>query len=88
MAKTTPLNMRATPEQVALLTKAAAAVDLDRSAFILETACREAQNVLLDQRFFMLDDAAFSKFQAALQTEIPTPEALKASVKKGLPWDK
>lgn len=88
MAKTTPLNMRATPEQVALLTKAAAALDLDRSTFVLETACREAQNVLLDQRFFLLDDDAFNDFQAALETEIAIPEALRASKSKGLPWDK
>jgi uncharacterized protein (DUF1778 family) len=33
---------------------------------MLEAACREATAVLLDQRFFLLDEKAYKRFTAAL----------------------
>ena len=62
MSKSAPINMRVEPSQHALLTKAAALLNKDRSAFILDVACREAQNVLLDQRLFQLDEDDFASF--------------------------
>ncbi len=58
--------MRVGPSQHALLTKAAALLHKDRSAFILDVACRQAENVLLDQRLFQLNDNDFEAFKAAL----------------------
>lgn len=88
MAKTAPINMRVEPHQHALLTKAANLLKVDRSAFILDVACREAENVLLDQRLFLLDDAAFSAFEAALTEPVPTSEKLKALFAETAPWDR
>lgn len=87
MAKTAPINMRVEPSQHALLTKAAEVLKKDRSAFILEVACKEAENVLLDQRFFQLDNAAFNAFEAALEAPIPANAKLKALLAKPSPWE-
>ena len=59
------------PRQHALLTKAVEVMNQDRTAFILDVACREAENVLLDQRLFQLDDDRFAAFEAALDAPVP-----------------
>ena len=87
MAKTAPINMRVEPSQHALLTKAAQVLHKDRSVFILDVACREAENVLLDQRFFQLDDNAFSAFDAALEAPVPDNAKLKSLLAKPSAWD-
>ncbi len=87
MAKKIPLNMRVEPEQRDLLDMAASLLNKDRTAFILEVACREAQNVLLDQRIYLLNEAAFGKFNEILDVPAPNTEALKALLHKPVPWD-
>jgi uncharacterized protein (DUF1778 family) len=88
MSKTAPINMRVEPSQHALLTKAAALLHKDRSTFILDIACREAENVLLDQRFFQLNDNDFMAFEAALTAPIPENATLKALLNETPPWEK
>ncbi|MEJ2425409.1 MAG: DUF1778 domain-containing protein [Candidatus Thiodiazotropha sp.] len=88
MSKTAPINMRVEPSQHALLTKAAALLHKDRSAFILDVACREAENVLLDQRLFQLSDRDFKAFEAALEAPIPENAKLKALLNEEFPWEK
>jgi uncharacterized protein (DUF1778 family) len=87
MAKTAPINMRVEPSQHALLTKAAEVLKKDRSAFILDVACREAENVLLDQRFFQLDGEAFTDFNTALDAPVPDNSKLKSLLVKPSPWE-
>ncbi len=87
MAKTAPINMRVEPSQHALLTKAAEVLKKDRSVFILDVACREAENVLLDQRFFQLDGATFEAFDKALDAPIPDNAKLKTLLAKPSPWE-
>ncbi len=87
MAKTAPINMRVEPSQHALLTKAAKVLNIDRSVFILDVACREAENVLLNQRFFQLDDDAFTAFDAALKAPVPDNTKLKSLLTNPSPWD-
>ncbi|RLA42730.1 MAG: DUF1778 domain-containing protein [Gammaproteobacteria bacterium] len=87
MAKTAPINMRVEPRQHALLTKAAQALNVDRSAFILDVACREAENVLLDQRFFQLDDDALAAFDTALKALVPDNTKLKSLLTNPSPWE-
>jgi len=88
MSKTAPINMRVEPAQQALLTKAAALLHKDRSAFILDVACREAENVLLDQRLFQLNEDDFEAFEAALAAPIPENAKLKALLQEPSPWEK
>ena len=87
MSKTAPINMRVEPDQRALLTKAAAMLNKDRSAFILDVACREAENVLLNQRLFQLDDAAFAAFIAALEAPVSDNEKLESLLNSPSPWE-
>ncbi|ALB21698.1 hypothetical protein Psal006b_02702 [Piscirickettsia salmonis] len=88
MAKVTPISMRTTAEQFDLLTKAANALNIDRTSFILNIACREAENVLLDRRLFQLNDEAFDAFEAALDEPLTQPEKLKRLLTEPAPWEK
>ena len=87
MAKTAPINMRVEPEQHALLTKAAAALNMDRSTFILSAACREAESVLLDQRMFHLTDEQFKLFENALNHPAPYNQKLTGLLTSSAPWE-
>ena len=88
MSKSTPINMRVEPGQHALLTKAAAVLNKDRSAFILDVACREARNVLLDQRLFQLNETDFAAFQAALDEPLVENPKLRALLAESAPWER
>ena len=88
MSKTAPIDMRVEPSQHALLTKAAAVLNKDRSTFILDVACREAEHVLLDQRLFHLDEEKFKAFESALNTPIPNDTNLKSLLSETSPWEK
>ena len=84
MSKTAPINMRVEPSQHALLTKAAAVLNQDRSRFILDVACREAENVLLDQRVFNWNESEFDDFVKELSA--PNPK-LQKLLSEPDPWD-
>ncbi len=80
--------MRVEPSQHTLLTKAAAALNIDRSTFILNVACKEAESVLLDQRLFHLSENQFSEFESAIDQPIPDNTKLKALLRSKAPWEK
>jgi uncharacterized protein (DUF1778 family) len=60
------INLRADAVKRSLIDRAAERLGKNRSEFMLEAACREATAVLLDQRFFLLDERAYKRFTAAL----------------------
>lgn len=60
------INLRADERRRSLIDRAAERLGKNRSEFMLEAACREATSVLLDQRFFLLDEKAYKRFTAAL----------------------
>jgi uncharacterized protein (DUF1778 family) len=60
------INLRADEVKRSLIDRAAEMLGKNRSEFMLEAACREATAVLLDQRFFLLDEKAYKRFTAAL----------------------
>lgn len=80
-----PINIRALPSQRALIDRAAAALKKSRSDFMLEAACREAKNVLLDQRLFFLEDEELEAFEAALKA--PVSGAMKKLLATKAPWE-
>jgi uncharacterized protein (DUF1778 family) len=81
-----PINMRVLPAQKTLISKAAEMLNMDRTTFILNAACREAENVLLDQRLFQLNPDEFDAFESAL-TAPPKPNAqLKKLFLESSPW--
>ncbi|AKG21001.1 type II toxin-antitoxin system TacA family antitoxin [Calothrix sp. 336/3] len=79
------INIRVQQGQRDLIDRAAAAVGKSRSDFILETACREAETVLLDRRLFLLDEQKFQEFIALLDTT-PNPQLQKLLTTKA-PWE-
>ena len=54
-----PINIRAKTSQRDLIDMAASLVSKSRTDFMLEVACREAQDILLDQRLFLLNHNQF-----------------------------
>ncbi len=80
------INIRALPAQKLLIDKASKVLKKSRSEFMLDSACREAQNVLLDQRLFILNDDKFQAFEEALKA--PVPKQFKKLLSAKSPWEK
>ena len=70
------INLRARSEQRDLIDRAASTLGKNRSDFMLDAACEKAQAIVLDRTFFALDDAAFARFTALLDTPIEPNPAL------------
>ena len=81
------INIRALPSQRSLIDRAAAARNKTRSDFMLEAACNEAENVLLDRRLFCLDDDSFDAFEAALKAPTEDNPSLAALLDRRAPWE-
>jgi uncharacterized protein (DUF1778 family) len=82
------LGLRATPQQEAVLRRAAEVSHKSMTDFILDSACQAAEQVLLDQRLFLVDD---SQAQALLDL-LDRPEQDNAGVRelfsRRAPWSK
>lgn len=81
------INIRAKAKQRDLIDQAASRLGRSRSEFMLEAACREAEDVLLDQAFFAVDAGTFAQFQALLDKPLPPTDKLRRLLKKKAPWD-
>lgn len=81
------INIRAKRQQRDLIDQAAELLGKTRSDFMLETACREAEDVLLDQRIFALDAEAFKKFQAILDAPPSENPKLRRLMTTKAPWE-
>lgn len=82
------INLRAKPRQRDLIDLAAERMGRSRSDFMLDAACREAEDVLLGQAFFVVDASVFEKFQALLDKPLPATDKLRRLLKTKAPWDK
>ena len=82
------INIRAKARQRDLIDQAAERLGRSRSDFMLEVACREAEDVLLDQAFFTVDEGTFAKFQALLDQPLPPTDKLRRLLKTKAPWEK
>jgi len=83
-----PINIRARTTQRNLIDKAAAMLNKNRSDFMLEAACREAENVLLDQRLFLVDDKTYKTFAALIDAPVKDNPALRKLLHDKAPWEK
>ncbi|HAX2344581.1 TPA: DUF1778 domain-containing protein [Escherichia coli] len=68
------INIRATDEERAVIDYAASIVSKTRTEFIIENAINEAQNIILDQRLFVLDDARYQAFIKQLEAPVQNVE--------------
>lgn len=82
------INLRAKRPQRDLIDRASQRLGRSRSDFMLEAACREAERVLLDQAFFLVDDAAFAAIQAMIDKPLPKTDRLRRLLKTKAPWEK
>ncbi|MES2217996.1 MAG: DUF1778 domain-containing protein [Pseudomonadota bacterium] len=82
------INIRAKARQRDLIDQAAERVGRSRSDFMLDAACRQAEDVLLEQAFFTVDASIFEKFQALLDKPLPVTDKLRRLLKTKSPWDK
>lgn len=82
------INLRATQKQKRLIDRAAEALGRTRSDFMLDTACREAETVLLDGRYFGLSPEAFKRFTAMLDKPPANNPKLRRLLQTKAPWEK
>ena len=82
------INLRATRRQKALIDRAASVLGRNRSDFMLESACREAEAVLLDQRYFVLPEPEFKRFLAALDRPVRRNMKLAKLLNSKAPWER
>ena len=82
------INIRAKARQRDLIDRAAQRLGRSRSDFMLEAACREAEDVLPDQAFFTVDAGTFATFHALLDQPPPVTDKLRRLMATKAPWDK
>jgi len=81
------IQIRASGEAKAMLNRAAAMRGQKLSEFMLESARRQAEETILDQRTFFLDERAHARFLALLDSP-PKPSAkVRARLKRKAPWE-
>ncbi len=54
---------------------------------MLEVACHEAENVLLDQRLFLGDENTVNAFHALLDAPVADNDALRQLLNQKAPWE-
>ena len=82
------INLRATHRQKDLIDRAAEALGRSRSDFMLDAACRRAEEVLLDQRYFVLPKDDFNRFMKSLDAPPSSNPKLRRLLQTSAPWEK
>ena len=81
------LGLRATPEQEAVLRRAAEVAHKSLTDFILDSACQAAEQTLLDQRLFMVSGHHYQAFLDLLDGPSEENEGLRDLFSRTTPWD-
>jgi len=81
------INLRAPAPVRELIDRAARLVGKSRSEFMLESARRHAEDVLLDQRFFMLDEQRYAALLDVLSAPAKPAAELKKLLARKSPWE-
>jgi uncharacterized protein (DUF1778 family) len=81
------INIRAKTRQRDLIDQAAERLGRSRSDFMLDAACRQAEDILLDQAFFTVDASTYEKFKVLLDQPLPATDKLRRLLKKKAPWE-
>ncbi|MEO5956040.1 MAG: DUF1778 domain-containing protein [Nitrospiraceae bacterium] len=82
------INLRASDKQKTLIDRAAEMLGRSRSDFMLDTACREAEAVLLDRRYFALPPEIFERLTALLDRPPARNQKLRRLLRAKALWDK
>jgi uncharacterized protein (DUF1778 family) len=82
------INLRASRTEKVLIDRAAEALGRSRSDFMLDTACRAAESILLDRRYFALPEDDFKKFRDMLDSPPKDNPRLRRLLQTTAPWDR
>jgi uncharacterized protein (DUF1778 family) len=85
--RSTRLGLRATSEQEAVLRRAAAVTHRSLTDFILDSACRAAEQALLDQRLFMVSDSRYQALMDLLDRPEQDNPGLADLFSRRAPWE-
>ena len=83
----TPINIRVPTALRDLIDNAATLTGKTRSDFILESAKKQATDVLLDQRLFTIDEESYGAFVRALNAPPASNAKLKQLFRSRAPWE-
>ena len=86
-ARTSRLGLRATPEQEAVLRRAADVAHKSLTDFILDSACLAAEQTLLDQRLFMVSGSQYQAFLDLLERPAQENAGLADLFSRKAPWN-
>jgi len=81
------LGLRATPEQEAVLRRAAEVAHKSLTDFVLDSACQAAEQTLLDQRLFMVSGSQYQTLLDLLEQPEQVSEELRDLFSRKVPWD-
>ena len=86
-ARSARLGLRATPEQEAVLRRAAEVARKSLTDFILDSACLAAEQTLLDQRLFMVSGSQYEALMDLLERPEQANDGLRDLFARRAPWD-
>ena len=81
------LGIRATPEQEAILKRAAEARHKTLTEFILDSACSAAEQTLLDRRLFVVPGGQYEALMEMLDRPAQPNLGLERLFSKKAPWE-
>ena len=85
MAQSETMSLRMSPEQRDVISSAADACGMSRTAFIVESAVGRAQDVLLDRTRLVLDKDQWKAFMRVLEGPVDAT-AMKRTLATQPPW--
>ena len=86
MANTDVINLRVSSKQKAIIDMAAKTLGQNRSAFILETVLRRAEDVLLNHASFQLNPTQWKEVNRLLDKPPVAPSKMQKLFKAKGPW--
>ena len=84
----TPIHIRALKRQKDLIDSASGMLGKTRSEFMLEAACREAEEVILDQSMIRMDSKEYKAFIAQLDAPPQPKPGLAKLFSVRSPWER
>jgi uncharacterized protein (DUF1778 family) len=81
------LNLRINPEERGLIDRAAKTLGKNRTDFMLDAACRAAEEALLDRTIFTVSPKAYAEFLARLDASPQPNERLRKTMRTLAPWE-
>jgi uncharacterized protein (DUF1778 family) len=85
-ARSARLGLRATPQQEAVLRRAAEVAHKSLTDFILDSACLAAEQTLLDQRLFMVSGSQYQALMDLLERPEQANDGLRDLFARRVPW--